>query len=223
MSSCAVARTDRHHHRPLRLRAPPCQQREPPDPSHPTSSRTTRSSSSTGATPRPFPTPGGPSAASHPPLSPPAPLPSPAPFPPAAPGEAPPPSRDGSGFDAYALAGTALSLRGIPYVNGGTDPNGFDCSGFTQYVFSRYGLSLPREVREQYRVGKPIKAEDLAPGKQLIFAATGVTDGALMKGVRFFGEGTRTSSVIMTLRTGKVRFVESIHLDKNPDFKVRFS
>ena len=67
------------------------------------------------------------------------------------------------------------------------------------------------------------EAEDLAPGKQLIFAATGVTDGALMKGVRFFGEGTRTSSVIMTLRTGKVRFVESIHLDKSPDFKVRFS
>ncbi len=66
------------------------------------------------------------------------------------------------------------------------------------------------------------EAEDLAPGKQLIFAATGVTDGSLMKGVRFFGEGTRTSSVIMTLRTGKVRFVESIHLEKGPDVKVRF-
>src|ERR1700719_360652 len=67
------------------------------------------------------------------------------------------------------------------------------------------------------------EAEDLAPGKQLIFAATGVTDGALMKGVRFFGEGTRTSSVILTLRTGKVRFVESIHLEKGPDIKVRFA
>src|SRR6202140_2515228 len=67
------------------------------------------------------------------------------------------------------------------------------------------------------------EAEDLAPGKQLIFAATGVTDGALLKGVRFFGEGTRTSSVVMTLRTGKVRFVESIHLEKGPDLKVRFS
>src|SRR5213082_44137 len=67
------------------------------------------------------------------------------------------------------------------------------------------------------------EAEDLAPGKQLIFAATGVTEGALMKGVRFFGEGTRTSSVIMTLRTGKVRFVECIHLEKGRDFKVRFS
>jgi fructose-1,6-bisphosphatase/sedoheptulose 1,7-bisphosphatase-like protein len=44
-----------------------------------------------------------------------------------------------------------------------------------------------------------------------------------MKGVRFFGEGTRTSSVIMTLRTGKVRFIESIHLDKNADVKVKFA
>jgi fructose-1,6-bisphosphatase class II len=66
------------------------------------------------------------------------------------------------------------------------------------------------------------EAEDLAPGEQLIFAATGVTDGALLKGVRFFGEGTRTSSVIMTLRTSKVRFVESIHLEKGPHVKVRF-
>lgn len=67
------------------------------------------------------------------------------------------------------------------------------------------------------------EAEDLAPGKQLIFAATGVTEGALLKGVRFFGEGERTSSVILTLKTGKVRFVESIHLDKGPDVKVRFA
>jgi len=66
-------------------------------------------------------------------------------------------------------------------------------------------------------------ADELAPGKQVIFAATGVTEGALLKGVRFFGEGVRTSSVIMTLATGKVRFVESIHLDKKEkDVKVRF-
>jgi fructose-1,6-bisphosphatase II len=65
-------------------------------------------------------------------------------------------------------------------------------------------------------------AKDLAPGNHLIFAATGVTDGALMKGVRFFGEGTRTSSIVMTRKSGKVRFVESIHLAKRPDIKVRF-
>jgi fructose-1,6-bisphosphatase class II len=65
-------------------------------------------------------------------------------------------------------------------------------------------------------------ARDLAPGNNLIFAATGVTDGALMKGVRFFGDGTRTSSIVMTRHSGKVRFVESIHLARRPDVKVRF-
>ncbi|HTR66383.1 MAG TPA: class II fructose-bisphosphatase [Terriglobales bacterium] len=67
------------------------------------------------------------------------------------------------------------------------------------------------------------EAQDLAPGEQLIFAATGVTDGSLMKGVRFFGEGVRTSSVIMTLRTSKVRFIDSIHLDRSTDVKVEFA
>src|SRR5712672_1165542 len=66
-------------------------------------------------------------------------------------------------------------------------------------------------------------AKDLAPGKHIVFAATGVTDGALMKGVRFFGEGTRTSSIVMTRHSGKVRFVESIHLAKRADEKVRFA
>ncbi|MGC2197741.1 MAG: class II fructose-bisphosphatase [Terriglobales bacterium] len=67
------------------------------------------------------------------------------------------------------------------------------------------------------------EAQDLAPGNQMIFAATGVTDGSLMRGVRFFGEGIRTSSVIMTLKTGRVRFIDSIHLEKGADVKVRFT
>jgi len=75
-------------------------------------------------------------------------------------------------------------------------------------------------IKDKNRV---YEAEELAPGKQVIFAATGVTDGALLRGVRFFGEGTRTSSVIMTLKTGRVRFIESIHLEKGADVKVRFS
>jgi fructose-1,6-bisphosphatase class II len=66
-------------------------------------------------------------------------------------------------------------------------------------------------------------SKDLAPGSHIIFAATGVTEGALMQGVRFFGEGTRTSSIVMTRKNGKVRFVDSIHLAKRPDVKVRFS
>jgi fructose-1,6-bisphosphatase class II len=65
-------------------------------------------------------------------------------------------------------------------------------------------------------------AEDLAPGKHILFAATGVTDGSLLRGVRFFGEGTRTHSLIMTHDTGKIRFVDSIHVNQGPEFKVRF-
>src|SRR6266516_1559103 len=64
--------------------------------------------------------------------------------------------------------------------------------------------------------------EDLAPGKKMIFACTGVTDGNLLKGVRFFGEGVRTSSMILTLDDRQVRFIDSVHLEKRPDIKVRF-
>jgi cell wall-associated NlpC family hydrolase len=75
-------------------------------------------------------------------------------------------------FDAYALAGTALALRGAPYRDGGTDPSGFDCSGFTQYVFAQYGVSLPREVRDQFRWGKAVKPEELATGDLIFFTTT---------------------------------------------------
>jgi fructose-1,6-bisphosphatase class II len=96
------------------------------------------------------------------------------------------------------------------------------------YMLGRLVINKPELEERIARMGikdkkKIYTADDLAPGKQLIFAATGVTDGALMKGVRFFGEGTRTTSVIVTLNTGRVRFIESIHLEKKPDVKVRFS
>jgi fructose-1,6-bisphosphatase II len=64
---------------------------------------------------------------------------------------------------------------------------------------------------------------DLAPGKKIIFACSGVTDGNLLKGVRFFGEGVRTSSMILTLDERQVRFIDSVHLENRPDVKVRFS
>jgi NlpC/P60 family len=58
-----------------------------------------------------------------------------------------------------------------------TDPRtGFDCSGFTQYVFAQYGVALPREVVDQYRVGAPVGGRNLEPG-DLIFFST-VTRGA---------------------------------------------
>ena len=96
------------------------------------------------------------------------------------------------------------------------------------YMLGRLVIDKPELEERVARMGirdknKIYRAEDLAPGHQLIFAATGVTDGSLLKGVRFFGEGTRTSSIVLTLMTGKVRFIESIHLAKGADVKVRFA
>ena len=126
---------------------------------------------SSGATPRPFPRPGATArgGATAPAPSEPDPgQPQPAPSPTTA--ATPTPSRPAT--DGYALAGTALGLRGIPYRNGGSDPSGFDCSGFTQYVFAQYGIALPREVREQFRVGKAVKPDDLAAGDIIFFTTT---------------------------------------------------
>jgi NlpC/P60 family protein len=103
---------------------------------------------SSGAVPRPFPTPGG---------SPPAP---PAPFPSAA-------------GDGYAIAGTALALQGIPYRSGGEDPSGFDCSGLVQYVLQQHRIAYPRVVRDQYEAGRRISENDIQPGDLLFFVTEG--------------------------------------------------
>ena len=66
------------------------------------------------------------------------------------------------------------------------------------------------------------KSEDLASGRDIIFAATGVTDGTLMKGVRFFGDGIRTSSLIMQTNPHLIRFIDSIQVYPGPAVKIRF-
>lgn len=69
---------------------------------------------------------------------------------------------------------------------------------------------------------KVYDTNDLAPGKKIIFAATGVTDGALLRGVRFFGAGKRTHSVVMTTDTRNIRFVDTVHVEGGPDAVIRF-
>lgn len=64
---------------------------------------------------------------------------------------------------------------------------------------------------------------DLAPGRKIVFACTGVTNGDLLRGVRFFGEGARTHSLVMTLEPHNVRFVDAVHVDRQADLKIRFS
>jgi fructose-1,6-bisphosphatase class II len=64
--------------------------------------------------------------------------------------------------------------------------------------------------------------DDLAPGKKIIFAATGVTDGALLRGVRFFGSGKRTHSLVMTTESRHIRFIDTVHVEGGPDTVIRF-
>lgn len=71
-------------------------------------------------------------------------------------------------------------------------------------------------------VNKVFTTDELAPGKDIIFAATGVTDGNLLKGVRLFGEGSRTHTLVMTLNTRCVRFIDTVHLSNKIEAKVRF-
>ena len=84
------------------------------------------------------------------------------------------------------------------------------------------------EVRDRLKsmgitdMDKIYDTNDLAPGKKIIFAATGVTDGALLRGVRFFGAGKRTHSVVMTTDSKSIRFVDTVHVDGGPDAVIRF-
>jgi NlpC/P60 family protein len=98
----------------------------------------------------------------------------------------PPRTQPSSAVDGYALAGTALSLRGAPYRDGGADPTGFDCSGFTQYVFAKYGVALPREVRDQFHEGKSVKGDELTAGDLLFF--TTVAPGPTHVGIAIGGD-----------------------------------
>jgi cell wall-associated NlpC family hydrolase len=84
------------------------------------------------------------------------------------------------------LLSTALSLRGAPYRNGGSDPSGFDCSGFVQWVFAQQGRRLPREVRDQWRTGRDIDRDDIKAG-DLVFFET-ISRGASHVGIALGGD-----------------------------------
>jgi len=94
-------------------------------------------------------------------------------------------------------------------------------------IFARLVVSKPEHEARCRAMGisdfkKVYTSKDLAPGSSIIFAATGVTDGTLMKGVRFFGDGIRTSSVIMQNDPHRIRFIDSIHVAPATDVRIRF-
>jgi fructose-1,6-bisphosphatase II len=97
-------------------------------------------------------------------------------------------------------------------------------------IYARLVVDKPEHEKrcEQMGIKDPkriYRSKDLASGQNIVFAATGVTDGTLMKGVRFFGDGIRTTSLVMQTHPHRIRFIDSIHVDPSKggvSAKIRF-
>ena len=80
-----------------------------------------------------------------------------------------PVSRGASTATVRRLISSSFQYVGVPYWFGGTTPRGFDCSGFTRYVFSQVGINLPRMADGQFSVGRPVSTEKLRAGDLVFF------------------------------------------------------
>ena len=129
--------------------------------------------------------------------------------------------------DVSAAIATAFPESGVDILMGiGGAPEGVLAAAALQCLGGdMQGRLRPRndqEVERARRVGvkdieRIYRIGDLVSGTELMFAATGVTDGDLLRGVRFFGGGSRTHSVVIRRRSGTTRFIEATHrFDRRP-------
>jgi len=125
---------------------------------------------------------------------------------------------DGSGV--HAVMGTGGAPEGV------LTAAAMRCLGGE--IFARLVIRKPEDEERSRKMGitdfrRIYSAEDLASGQSITFVATGVTDGTLMKGVRFFGHGTRTSSIVMQNEPHQIRFIDTIHVtERGDDLRIRF-
>jgi len=125
---------------------------------------------------------------------------------------------DGSGV--HAVMGTGGAPEGV------LTAAAMRCLGGE--IFARLVIKKPEDEERSRKMGitdfrRIYSAEDLASGESITFVATGVTDGTLMKGVRFFGHGTRTSSIVMQNEPHQIRFIDTIHVtERGDDLRIRF-
>ena len=120
-------------------------------------------------------------------------------------------SRGGASFSSNALLSYASQFLGIPYVWGGTSPSGFDCSGFTQYVFAHFGVNLPRVSEAQQNVGTLVSRSDLQPGDLVFFGTPAHHVGI------YVGNG----NMINAPHTGAVLRIQSLNSDFTYGRRVR--
>ncbi|MFI5177301.1 MAG: class II fructose-bisphosphatase [Vicinamibacterales bacterium] len=125
---------------------------------------------------------------------------------------------DGSGV--HAVMGTGGAPEGV------LTAAAMRCLGGE--IYARLVVTTPEHEKRCRDMGitdpkRIYSAADLASGQSITFVATGVTDGTLMKGVRFFGDGIRTSSIVMQNDPHQIRFVDTIHVHRtDDDLRIRF-
>jgi uncharacterized protein YgiM (DUF1202 family) len=78
-------------------------------------------------------------------------------------------SREGFLHRITQISRFALQYIGIKYIYGGDSPGGFDCSGFTMFVYQRFGWKLPHNAADQMAIGIKIDKSDLLPGDLVFF------------------------------------------------------
>ena len=88
-------------------------------------------------------------------------------------GSAPASTSPAPSGSAQQVLAEASQLEGIPYVYGGSTPSGFDCSGFTSYVFAQAGKTIPRTSAEQAAAATPVSSDDLRPGDLIFYSPEG--------------------------------------------------
>jgi uncharacterized protein YgiM (DUF1202 family) len=93
----------------------------------------------------------------------------------------------GGSSTASKIVATAKQYIGVPYEWGGSSPSGFDCSGFTQYVFNKHSIALPRTTDQQYKVGSYVSRSNLKAG-DLVFLQNTYREGISHVGI-YVGDG----------------------------------
>jgi fructose-1,6-bisphosphatase II len=124
-----------------------------------------------------------------------------------------------SGTGVHAVMGTGGAPEGVLTAAAMRCLNG--------EILGRLVLTRPSDVDRLRKMGisdenRVYTTEDLAPGRNVIFAAAGITDGTLLKAVRFFRDGIRTHCLVMTTIPHQVRFIDTIHTGDRPDTVIRF-
>ena len=103
----------------------------------------------------------------------------------------------------------AARYKGVPYRAGGSTPRGFDCSGFTQFVFNKIGISLPRVAQDQLKWTTPISAKNARPG-DLVFYMSGkyAYHAAIYAGNGMIWHSPRSGERVTKVRLGnrKVKY-----------------